>query len=108
MTRSVTLLHRLGSTKSGLAGDLLVSGKGGGTSKVSVHWPLDGILLFSALTGRESGSPHGPWRLSDEDVEAFCAELKLKPALPKARPRKTAVHRTRCKPDPRQLSLVDK
>jgi len=108
MKRAVTLLHRLGSTKLGLEGELILGGKNGKTSKVSVRWPLDGVLLYSALTGLEVGSPHGPWRLSPEDVAAFCAELGLKPTAPRLRERKTAVHRTRCKPDPRQLSLVGK
>lgn len=109
MQRKVTLRHRFGGTKEGLTGELVIAGKGGGTSKVSVFWPLNGILIFSALTGLEVGSPRGPWRLSEEDVAAFCEELGLKPAARSERPSKRRPpDRTRLKADPRQLHLVEK
>jgi len=104
----VTLIHRGGGQKLGLTGELIRSGKNGKTSKVSVVWPLNGVLLFSALTGREVGSPRGPWRLSDDDTEAFCGDLGLKPTAPKPSRSKKYPSKTRIQPDARQLSLAER
>lgn len=106
LTREVILLHRGGGQKLGLTGKLWIAGKNGRTSKVMVSWPLNGILVFTALTGREQGNPKGPWRLSEEDVKMFCAELNLVPRDPKPT-RSKPTHRTKVKPDPKQLSLTE-
>lgn len=104
MQRAVILLHRFGGSKEGLSGELILLGKG----RVSVFWPLNGVLLFSALTGLEVGAPRGPWRLSEEDVAAFCKELGRNPVVAPARASKRRPpDRTRLKPDPRQLRLME-
>jgi hypothetical protein len=88
-TRDVVLVHHMGSKRLGLVG--LLERVGGKRFRVYVKWPLHDVLVFNAQTGREHGRPRGPWRLSDEDVEAFCkvagiSKKTVKPLAP-LRPR---------------------
>lgn len=106
MKRDVELVHRLGSRKYGLVGTLVLTASPK-TSRVTVPWDLHGIIEFSATSGLEVGKPRGQWRLSEEDVAAFCEALKIKPIARKLaplKPRKPKLESV----DPRQLSLVEK
>lgn len=102
----MTLVHRLGSTKTGLVGSLDLS-QAPKTANVHVPWDLHGILEFSACTGLEHGKPRGQWRLSEEDVQAFCEALKIKPIRRQLAPLKQRKPKTAAV-DPRQLALVSK
>lgn len=82
-SREVTLLHHFGGTRTGLIGVLAIEGNRGGASKVLVNWPLAGEVVFNARTGREHKRPRGAWRLSKEDVAAFCAMAGTKPIAAK-------------------------
>lgn len=106
MKRNVELVHRLGSRKLGLVGTLerTASPK---TSRVAVPRDLHGALVFNALTGLEVGNPRGQWRLSPEDVDAFCEALGVRPVQRKLGPLKSRKPKTP-PPDPRQLSLVSR
>ena len=104
--RRVTLVHKFGGTKAGLVGTLDMSQQPK-TAKVHVAWDLHGLLIFSAASGYEHGRPRGPWRVSDDDVAAFCEALKIKPIVRKVSPLKERKPKPE-KHDPRQLSLVSK
>jgi hypothetical protein len=93
MRRTVTLLHRFGGMKEGLTGLLAIEGSKNLASKVYVDWPLNEQLVFVAATGRMHKRPRGTWRLSEEDVNAFCEAAKIppqykKPLRPLSGPRK--------------------
>ena len=104
--RKVTLLHRFGGQKDGLDAALDTT-QPPKTAKVLVQWDLHGVLEFSAMTGLEHRNPRGQWRLSDEDVQAFCWALKVRPIRRKLAPLKERTPKQK-KADPRQLSLVSK
>ncbi len=84
--RMVTLLHHFGGKREGLTAILVKEGGKGQASKVLVSWPLSGEMVFNARTGREHKKPRAPWRLSKEDVEAFCEMAGTKPIPPKPLP----------------------
>ena len=105
MKREVTLIHSMGGKKEGLTGELFKEGAGNKTSKVFVNWPLHGELCFSAVTGLESGKPRGQWKLSPEDVAAFCEAIGLRPAARALKPLKPR-KKKQAPIDPRQTSFL--